>query len=436
MDAKEPTLPIERMDPLLPMDRMDPREPMDRIEPLDRRERIERVAIAVPIARVTWFSFWRRRSSVAITSVGGGEYGGAVAGRSISRQEARQIAVRAALLDEARPDDVVAVVRGVSMLRVELTPTVAPAADHIAWSRLGSTYRPEDTAHAVSLGLLFERGWMLRPMSDLGLYLASMRTWSDRAGTREWMDANADFARGILDRIADLGPVTSRDIPDEAFVPWPSTGWTNNRNVTQMLECLHMSGQLAVVGRAGRLRLWDLADRVFPPTTEVPADEAIRIRSERLLTACGIMRDSIAVSPTELHGVVPVGEPVTIDGVAGRWRVDPNQLDQPFEGRTTILSPFDRLMTDPQRVTKLFQFDYALEMYKPARTRVWGQFALPILHGDALIGKLDARSDYAAGEFVVHRVHEDAPFGASVRAAVDQQLEDFAGWLRLKVKRA
>jgi uncharacterized protein YcaQ len=202
-----------------------------------------------------------------------------------------------------------------------------------------------------------------------------------------------------------------------------------------MLECLHMSGEIAVVGRVGRLRVWDLAERVFPSVPEVPADDARRIRSERLLAACGIMRDSIAVSPTELHGVVPVGEPATIEGVAGRWRVDPARLDRPFEGRTALLSPFDRLMTDPQRVARLFEFDYALEMYKPAETRIWGQFALPILHGDRLIGKLDCRADRDSGRFLVHRIHEDEPFDAETRTAVDTEIESFADWLRLRVVR-
>ncbi|HMH57732.1 MAG TPA: crosslink repair DNA glycosylase YcaQ family protein, partial [Galbitalea sp.] len=174
-------------------------------------------------------------------------------------------------------------------------------------------------------------------------------------------------------------------------------------------------------------------DRVYPQVAEVRADEARRIRSQRLLTACGIMRDSIAVSPGELHGVVPVGEPATIAGVPGRWRVDPDQLGLPFEGRTTILSPFDRLMTDPQRVAKLFEFDYTLEMYKPARTRIWGQFALPILHGDRLIGKIDARSDRDSGLFIVHRIHEDEPFTAATRTAVNNEIESFASWLHLGV---
>ncbi|TXN29350.1 DNA glycosylase AlkZ-like family protein [Lacisediminihabitans profunda] len=353
----------------------------------------------------------------------------------VTRQQARQIAVRAALLSAERPDDLLGMVHDLAMLRVELTTTVAPAADHVCWSRLGSSYRAVDTERALSQGLLFERGWMLRPMSDLGLFLAGMRTWADRSGTRGWIEANEDFARSILDRIADEGPKTSRDLPDEAVAPWPSTGWTNNRNVTQMLECLHMTGRLAVVGRVGRLRIWDLAERVFPEAPEVPADEARRIRSERLLAACGIMRDSIAVSPTELHGVASVGEPAIIEGVPGKWRVDPAQLDRRFEGRTALLSPFDRLMTDQQRVVRLFDFDYALEMYKPAESRIWGQFALPILHGDRLIGKVDARSDRDSGTFVVHRVHEDEPFDRATRAAVDAEIEALASWLRLRVVR-
>jgi len=79
--------------------------------------------------------------------------------------------------------------------------------------------------------------------------------------------------------------------------------------VTQMLECWHMSGALAVIGCTGRLRIWDLAERVFARVPEIPADESRRIRSERLLGACGIMRDSIAVSPGGCTGSFPSVSP-------------------------------------------------------------------------------------------------------------------------------
>jgi hypothetical protein len=236
--------------------------------------------------------------------------------------EARQIAVRAALLEDDRPTALRPMIEQLGMLRVELTTTVCPAADHVAWSRLGDQYTPEQTERALAGGELFERSWMLRPMSDLGLYLAGMRSWGARSGGGGWVEANAAFARRILDRIAAEGPLTSRDIPDEAVVPWPSTGWSNDRNVTKMLENLHMSGELAVIGRVGKLRIWELARRVFPNVAEVPLEDAHRIRSEQILRACGVMRDSKAVAPGELHGNLRVGEPATIEGVPGKWLVD------------------------------------------------------------------------------------------------------------------
>ena len=347
--------------------------------------------------------------------------------------------MRAALLDAERPTDLLGMVSELAMLRVELTTTVCPAADHVAWSRLGDGYRPVQAERALASGELFERAWILRPMSELSLYLAGMRTWGERSGAGGWVEANAAFARSILDRIGREGPLTSREIPDDAVAPWPSSGWTNDRNVTKMLENLHMQGELAVIGRVGRLRIWDLADRVFPDVPEVPLEEAHRRRSDQILHACGVMRDSIAVSPGELHGMVPVGEPARIEGVPGRWLVDPAALEaarsRDFEGRTAILSPFDRLMTDPLRVVRLFDFDYTLEMFKPREQRIWGQFALPILRDERLIGKIDGRSDRDTGRFLLHRIHEDEPFDAATRADVEAELESFATWMGLEVVR-
>ena len=354
--------------------------------------------------------------------------------------EARRIAVRAAQLDAERPTGLLPMIEQLAMLRVELTTTVCPAADHVAWSRLGDACTPEQTERALAEGELFERAWMLRPMSDLGLYLAGMRTWGARSGAGGWMEANARFARSILDRIEAEGPSTSRDIPDEAEVPWPSSGWTNDRNVTKMLENLHMRGDLAVVGRVGKLRIWELASRVFPDVAEVPIEQAHRIRSEQILRACGVMRDSRSVSRLELDGLTPVGEPATIEGVPGKWVVDAAALERErrgpdFAGRAAILSPFDRLMTDPMRVVRLFDFDYMLEMYKPKEQRIWGQFTLPILRNERLIGKIDGRSDRDAGRFVLHRIHEDVPFDRATRADVDTELEAFARWMGLEVVR-
>ena len=129
------------------------------------------------------------------------------------------------------------------------------------------------------------------------------------------------------------------------------------------------------------------------------------------------------------------GEPAVVEGVKGTWRVDPCQLGQPFSGRAALLSPFDRLIHDRKHTGELFEFDYQLEMYKPAAQRRWGYFALPILYGDRLVGKLDATADRQAGVLRVHAIHQDAPFIKTMTAAIGRQIQDLADWLRLELAR-
>ena len=96
-----------------------------------------------------------------------------------------------------------------------------------------------------------------------------------------------------------------------------------------------------------------------------------------------------------------------------------------------MLSPFDRLVHDRKRALELFGFDYQLEIYKPAAKRRWGYFALPILHGDRLVGKLDAAADRKAGLLRVQAIHQDEAFTKATAAAVDHEIKDLARWLDL-----
>ena len=111
--------------------------------------------------------------------------------------------------------------------------------------------------------------------------------------------------------------------------------------------------------------------------------------------------------------------------------MDPDALAAPFTGRTALLSPFDRLAHDRGRALELFDFEYSLEMYKPKAQRRWGYFALPVLHHDRLVGKVDATADRKAGTLVVHAIHEDLPFTGEVTEAVRHELDGLAAWLGL-----
>ncbi|MDG4837797.1 crosslink repair DNA glycosylase YcaQ family protein [Micromonospora sp. WMMD967] len=351
----------------------------------------------------------------------------------LDRAQARRIAVRAQLLADPRPTDLLTVVRHLTLLQIDPTAAVAPSADLVCWSRLGSSYQPAHLRQALERDrTLFEHQAMLRPMDDLGLYLAAMAAWPAHERAREWLRVNDSFRRDVLDLLGRSGPLLSRDIPDTCVVPWPSSGWTNNRNVTQMLEFLVARGEVAISARQGRQRLWDVAERVYPAGTPVVAlEQALRVRNERRLRALGIARAKTPVLPGEPAEVGDAGEPAEVEGVPGVWRVDPAALGQPFTGRTALLSPFDRLVHDRVRLEELFEYEYVLEMYKPKANRRWGYFALPILHGDRLVGKVDATADRRRGTFTVHAVHEDVPFIPQVSRAVHDELRDLASWLSL-----
>ena len=358
----------------------------------------------------------------------------------LSRADARRIAVRAQLLTRERPSDLVETVRQLSLLQIEPTNAIAPSAELVMWSRLGSRFDPQELWDAVDEQRLIELHQALRAPEDIALFRAEMAEWPGPGDLREWQEevrdwvrANNDCRRDILDRLRADGPLPASELPDTCVVPWRSSGWNDNRNLRMMLDKLVQRGEVAAAGGTGRDRLWDLASRIYPDDPVPPVEEARRLRDQRRLRSLGIARAKGPKLPFEPVDVGAAGAPAVVEGVRGQWRVDPAQLAQPFTGRAALLSPFDRLIADRKRMDELFEFDYILEMYKPAGARMWGYYALPILYGDRLVGKLDARADRREGELRVAAVHRDVPFTKAMTAAVDREIADLARWLGLEV---
>jgi uncharacterized protein YcaQ len=361
----------------------------------------------------------------------------------LSAGQARRVAVRAQLLAADRPTDVLDTVRHLGFLQVDLTRVVAEHADLALWTRLGPAYAPEDFEELLGNGAIIEHKAMLRPSEDIALLRADMDAWPGEPPLREWQEdlqdwvaANDGCRREILEMLRTEGPLAARELPDSCEVPWRSSGWTNDKNVMKLLECMESRGEVAVASREGRERRWDLAERIHPGDPAVPAEEAHRTMAERRLRALGLARPRALEAWHEPYAVRDVGEAARVDGVRGLWRVDPSLLDDEFEGRTAILSPLDRLVFDRKRMEDLFAFDYQLEMYKPAAQRKWGYWAMPVLDGDELVGKVDATADREGGVLIVDAVHEDGAWSAARRARVDAELEALGEWLRLEVVRA
>src|SRR5262249_47913794 len=145
----------------------------------------------------------------------------------LSREQARRIAVRAQWLHRDRPSELPELVRQLTLLQVDLTPAVAPSADLVAWSRLGSSYRAADLESALGNEAVVELQGMIRPAEDMALYRADMADWDKggevggwRKANRDWVAANKGCRLNILDRLRSDGPLPAREIPDTCEVPW------------------------------------------------------------------------------------------------------------------------------------------------------------------------------------------------------------------------
>ena len=365
-----------------------------------------------------------------------GEQGqsGDVVTHRLTRDDARRIAVRAQLLDADRPGDVVGVAEQLGQIKIDPTATIAPAEQTILWSRIGSSYESVQLSKAVEHDrLLFEFDGTFRPMSMLPLMLPAMRRWPTRERTREWLAGNDLFRTEVLARLRAEGPLLATEIPDTAQVTRPPDGWYGSNQVVHMLDFLQRQGEVAVVGREGRHRRWDLAERVYPrDLPEYEFDEAQALLDERRMQAAGIAKQKSPWTP-----VGEAGEPATIEGDSRKWRVDPEAvaaLGEDAGGRVAFLNPYDGMLFDRPRLKELFEFEYVLEQFKPKAQRKFGYFAHPILMGDRFVGQLDAEVDREREVLRINAVHETLPFDLEEFEMVRSEIDDLAQWLGVRVE--
>jgi hypothetical protein len=389
----------------------------------------------------------------------------------ISQRAARRLVIDAQLLGAARqsPDrrGILATVDRIIWLQLDPTSAVARSHFLVLWSRLGQ-YDREDVARLIYRDQrLFEWRAFLYPTRYLSFYRLAMRSmstnpyWQPRMA---WMRKNLRLRRQILSRLRREGPLATSAFDGREAVSWHSTGWTNDRNSSQMLEFLSAQGRVLVAGRSGQERLWDLTERCVPATALVstaPPTKLMRDATIRATRALGVatatqiqnmlpytIRDSIVKTITSLvreGELVPARVGSSGDGsLKGRWYVHAADaekipaLERSWSGRTTLLSPFDTLIRDRARAEALFRMRYRIEIYVPKEKRQHGYFAMPILHNDSLIGRIDPRVDREQETLVINAVHlepgvkPDRATGRAVARALDD-LAQFTGMSRVRV---
>ena len=294
----------------------------------------------------------------------------------VSVEEARRIAVRAQLLDGAAPN-VLDTVRHLGFLQLDPISAVAPPQHLVLWSRLGHGYDRADLDRLLwEERKLLEWDAFLWPAEDLPLLRARMRRNDRPLDGRliRYLKENAAFRRYVLRELERRGPLLSREIDDHKPSGREAHRWWGERKMGLMLGVLNARGEVAVVGRRGKQRLWDLAERWYPETERIPWAEAKAIFEEKRFRARGVRLER------------------------GRWLAHPEAAYGPTpKARTTFLSPFDQLVADRNRAEALWGFVYRLEMYVPKAKRRYGYYVLPILRGDRVVGRIEPVHDREAG---------------------------------------
>ncbi|AYG02602.1 winged helix-turn-helix domain-containing protein [Gryllotalpicola protaetiae] len=237
-------------------------------------------------------------------------------------------------------------------------------------------------------------------------YLAGKDSWGLTAGreTIEWLRAE----------LAARGPLAASEIEHDANVrrgPW--WGWSE---VKQGLEVMFRAGELATAGRTRFERRYALVEQALPASVldrHVPEDEAVRELVRHSVTALGVgtladiadyyrlytaetkaaLDDLVHAGEVErvhVHGWQRAGRPLAAYAPAG-VRV-PRAISA-----TAVLSPFDPVVWERERLLRMFGMHYRIEIYTPAPKRVFGYYVMPVLVDDEIVGRVDLKSDRQAG---------------------------------------
>ncbi len=322
----------------------------------------------------------------------------------VSLEEARLIAVHAQLLDGSATS-VLDTVRQLGYLQIDPISTVAPPQHLVLWSRLGSRYDPAELDRLLwEERKLFEWAAFIWPIELLPYVRARMRRrrpgrTADERRSNELLAANARYKRHVLRELEENGPMLSRDIAHHRATPRDPHPWWGERQVALMLMILEARGVVAVAGRVGKQRLWDIAERWYPETERVPLREVEKILAERRFRALGVRLTR-----------------------SGRWEAHTEASAEPVPDRATLLSPFDRLIHDRKRAEALFDFYYRLEMYVPEAKREYGYYVLPLLVGDRIVGRAEPRFDRKTRTLELLGSWGDT-------ARLDEPMADLASWL-------
>jgi uncharacterized protein len=361
----------------------------------------------------------------------------------LSADDARRLALAAQQLIGApdRRSGAAGLVRSLGAVQLDTISVLARSHELVAYARLGSVARANVEA-AYWGGDSFEywaHAASILPLSHWPLFAFRRRFYRGREG--HWGEHASSVSRAVLDRVRAEGPMTATDLGGaKKTATW--WGWSD---VKSAAEFLLASGQLTCTHRVGWRRVYDLPERAIPADLlhDDLGDDACHLGLiRRSALALGVataadLADYFRLKKLDVARLLPDSGlvPVKVHGwLAPAW-ANVATLDQGLpqgRHRTTLLSPFDSLVWDRDRTARIFGLDHRLEAYVPKPLRQHGYFAMPVLAGGRIVGRIDPAR--VGGTLVARQVtvvpeHATPANIASTSAAIGQALREAASWV-------
>jgi uncharacterized protein len=335
----------------------------------------------------------------------------------------------------ASPREVAAAVGRLGAVQLDSISTVDRAHRITLATRIGA-FDERVVSRLLAQGRIFEY-WAheacLLPIEDYPLFKRRMVELADHHWWgRERTAEGRAVEREVVARIRDEGALPVRAFEGRSGPMW---GW---KPAKRALEHLFAAGELAIAGRQGFQRIYDLPERVIPRAQlEAPAPSAVEFRKGYALRAVqsrGALTEAGIVEHCRLAGGIkairPHVEALVADGLVERVAVDDGGLpvvvpagvepdDATAAAAAVLLCPFDSLMWDRPFVRRLFGFDHLIEVYKRQHERVFGYYVLPLLVGDRLAGRADLKADRSRGVLTIRRFTAEP----GIRRGLDEPLD-------------
>ncbi len=347
-----------------------------------------------------------------------------------------------------------ACVRALEAIQIDPVARVGRNQDLVLWAR-DERYRLGDLDQLLERGEVFEyraNEASVLPMEHYPLFKGVRRRWQERL--KPELDRYPDTAKRVIRSIQDRGPLSARAFDSQKKVMgyW-DTALAGTKETSHVLNLLVDSGQLMVVKRDGALRYFDTADHAVPvhiwdQASQIDEEEADDNLFDKYVRAYGLIRgphrrlgwsdQSLAIPRARLKSRLDQGRmiSVAIDGVATPYymlaeaqeRLAAWESRRGFARPVRFLPPLDNLLWDRDRLMDLFQFHYRWEVYVPAHQRTFGIYAMPVLAGDRLVGRVDPELRRLDATLVIHKAQWETSAAISARLfqAVEEALEKWA----------